>query len=87
MEVFKIKFKDADKISEEAFENWKQYGRIRRLAKKVDPYACTFENNGEMRIALSTGQTIGADKLVHLSDLGASSYINLIFAIGRSAAE
>ena len=81
--MFKIKFKDVDKISEEAFENWKQYGRIRRLAKKVDPYACTFENNGEMRIALSTGQTIGADKLMHLSDDGASAFIYLIYTIGK----
>ena len=37
------------------FEAFSEYGRIRSIAKDVDPYSMTFENSNKLYVALSSG--------------------------------
>jgi len=64
-----------------AFENFQQYGRIRNIAKRVDPYSITFENNGELYVAISSGQTIKAEKFKHMSDNAVNYWLQLLLNI------
>jgi len=64
-----------------AYENFQQYGRIRNIAKKIDPYSITFENNGELYVAISSGQTIRAEKFKHMSDDAVNYWLQLLLNI------
>lgn len=64
-----------------AFENFQQYGRIRNIAKRVDPYSITFENNGELYVAISSGQTIKAEKFKHMSDNAVNYWLQLLLNV------
>ena len=64
-----------------AFENFQQYGRIRDIAKRVDPYSITFENKGELYVAISSGQTIKAEKFKHMSDNAVNYWLQLLLNI------
>lgn len=64
-----------------AFENFQQYGRIREIAKRVDPYSITFENNGELYVAISSGQTIKAEKFKHMSDNAVNYWLQLLLNV------
>lgn len=69
-----------------AFENFQQYGRIRNIAKSIDPYSMTFENNGELYIAISSGQIIRAEKFKHMSDNAVKHWLKLLLNIRGIAA-
>lgn len=69
-----------------AFENFQQYGRIRNIAKKIDPYSITFENNGELYVAISSGQTIRAEKFKHMTDDAVKHWLKLLLNIRGIAA-
>lgn len=69
-----------------AFENFQQYGRIRNIAKRVDPYSITFENNGELYVAIRSGQTIRAEKFKHMSDDAVKHWLKLLLNIRGIAA-
>lgn len=64
-----------------AYENFQQYGRIREIAKRVDPYSITFENNGELYVAISSGQTIKAEKFKHMSDNAVNYWLQLLLNV------
>lgn len=64
-----------------AHENFQQYGRIRRIAKSIDPYSITFENNGELYVAISSGQIIRAEKFKHMSDNAVNYWLQLLLNI------
>ena len=64
-----------------AFENFQQYGRIRNIAKSVDPYSMTFENNNTLYVALSSGQVVAAEKFKNMKDSMVSNWLNLLFTI------
>ena len=68
------------------FENFQQYGRIRNIAKSIDPYSITFENNGELYVAISSGQTIRAEKFKHMSDDAVKHWLKLLLNIRGIAA-
>lgn len=68
------------------YENFQQYGRIRRIAKSIDPYSITFENNGELYVAISSGQTIKAEKFKHMSDDAVKHWLKLLLNIRGIAA-
>lgn len=69
-----------------AFENFLQFGRIRDIAKSVDPYSMTFENNDELYVAISSGQTIRAEKFKHMSDDAVKHWLKLLLNIRGIAA-
>ena len=68
------------------FENFQQYGRIRNIAKSIDPYSITFENNRELYVAISSGQTIRAEKFKHMSDDAVKHWLKLLLNIRGIAA-
>lgn len=63
------------------FEAFSEYGRIRRIAKSIDPYSMTFENNNKMYVALSSGQVVAAEKFKSMKDSTVSNWLNLLFTI------
>lgn len=63
------------------FEAFSEYGRIRRIAKSIDPYSITFENNGELYVAISSGQTIKAEKFKHMSDDAVKHWLTLLLNV------
>ena len=63
------------------YENFLQFGRIRNIAKSVDPYSMTFENNDQLYIAISSGQTIRAEKFKQMSDDVVKHWLKLLLNI------
>lgn len=63
------------------YENFLQFGRIREIAKRIDPYSITFENNGELYVAISSGQTIKAEKFKHMSDNAVNYWLQLLLNV------
>ena len=63
------------------YENFLQFGRIRNIAKSVDPYSMTFENNDQLYVAISSGQTIRAEKFKHMSDDAVKHWLKLLLNI------
>ena len=63
------------------FEAFSEYGRIRRIAKSIDPYSMTFENNNKLYVALSSGQVVAAEKFKSMKDSTVSTWLNLLFTI------
>lgn len=63
------------------FEAFSEYGRIRRIAKSIDPYSMTFENNNKLYVALSSGQVVAAEKFKSMKDSMVSNWLNLLFTI------
>ncbi len=64
------------------FERFKEHGRLREISKKVDPYSLVFENNNHLYVALSTGQSVAADKFHDVSDAAVFSWLTVLFTIG-----
>ena len=64
-----------------AYENFLQFGRIRNIAKSIDPYSMTFENNDQLYVAISSGQTIRAEKFKHMSDDAVKHWLKLLLNI------
>lgn len=67
-------------------ENFLQFGRIRKIAKSIDPYSMTFENNGQLYVAISSGQTIRAEKFKHMTDDAVKHWLKLLLNIRGIAA-
>ena len=63
------------------FEAFSEYGRIRRIAKSIDPYSMTFENNNKLYVALSSGQVVAAEKFKSMKDSMVSNWLNLLSTI------
>ena len=63
------------------FERFQLYGRIRNIAKSVDCYSCTFENNNKIYVALSSGQVISAEKFALISDRAVKIWLQLLLNI------
>ena len=68
------------------YENFLQFGRIRNIAKSVDPYSMTFENNDQLYVAISSGQTIRAEKFKNMSDDAVKHWLKLLLNIRGIAA-
>ena len=63
------------------FEAFSEYGRIRRIAKSIDPYSMTFENNNKLYVALSSGQVVRAEKFQHMTDDTVKHWLKFLFDI------
>ena len=70
------------KLYPEEYEAWRQYGRIRRIAKEVDPYSMTFERDNKLYVAISSGHVIKADKFKMQSDDAVRDWLKLMLDIG-----
>lgn len=68
------------------FEAFSEYGRIRRIAKSIDPYSMTFENNNQLYVALSSKQVVAAEKFKHMSDDAVKHWLKLLLNIRGIAA-
>lgn len=64
------------------FERFREHGRLREISKKVDPYSLVYENNNHLYVALSTGQSVAADKFHDLSDDAVHNWLKVLFTIG-----
>ena len=64
------------------FERFQEYGRIRRIAKEVDPYSMTFERDKKLYVAISSGHVIKADKFRTQSDDAVRDWLKLMLDIG-----
>lgn len=63
------------------FEAFSEYGRIRRIAKSIDPYSMIFENNNKLYVTLSSGQVVAAEKFKNMKDSMVSNWLKLLFTI------
>ena len=63
------------------FEAFSEYGRIRRIAKSIDPYSMTFEKDNKLYVALSSGQVVAAEKFKSMKDSTVMTWLNLLFTI------
>ena len=63
------------------FERFQEYGRIRRIAKKVDPYSLTIERDNKIYVVLSSKQIISADKFHGMRDAAVFGWLNMLFTI------
>ena len=64
------------------FERFQEHGRLRQISKDVDPYSLVFENNDHLYIALSSGQTVSADKFHGMRDFAVYSWLKVLLTIG-----
>ena len=64
------------------YERFVEYGRIRRIAKEVDPYSITFERDNILYVAISSDHVIKADKFKIQSDDAVRDWIKLMLDIG-----
>lgn len=63
------------------FEAFSEYGRIRRIAKSIDPYSMTFEKDNKLYVALSSGQVVAAEKFKGMKDSTVLNWLNLLFTV------
>lgn len=64
------------------FDEFAEFGRIRQIAKDVDPYSMVFrDDTGRMFVALSSGMTIQADKFKSMKDSMVYFWLKMIFTI------
>ena len=64
------------------YERFQEHGRLRQISKDVDPYSLVYENNNHLYVALSTGQSVAADKFQTISDAAVKSWLTVLFTIG-----
>lgn len=63
------------------FEAFSEYGRIRRIAKSIDPYSMTFEKDNKLYVSLSSGQVVAAEKFKGMKDSTVLNWLNLLFTV------
>lgn len=68
---------------QEQFINFVEYGRMRWIIKRIDKYACVYENDNKLYAALSTGQTISLDKYKGIKDDAVASWLTVLYTIGN----
>ena len=69
---------------QEAFNSWIEYGRLRRICKSIDCYACVFENNNNKRYAaFSTGLVIGLDKFKGIKSETVKGWLLALYLISK----
>lgn len=64
------------------YERFQEHGRLRQISKDVDPYSLVYENNNHLYVALSTGQSVAADKFHGMRDFAVYSWLKVLFTIG-----
>ena len=72
---------DPEDAKDNAYINFLQFGRIREIAKEVDCYSLTFEHDNQLYVAISSGQTIRAEKFKHMSDNAIKHWLKLLLNI------
>ena len=72
---------DPENAEDNAYINFLQFGRIREIAKDVDEYSLTFEHDNQLYVAISSGQTIRAEKFKHMTDDAVKHWLQLLFDI------
>lgn len=72
---------DSEDAKDNAYINFLQFGRIREIAKEVDCYSLTFEHDNQLYVAISSGQTIKAEKFKHMSDDAVKHWLKLLLNI------
>ena len=72
---------DPEDAKDNAYINFLQFGRIREIAKEVDCYSLTFEHDNQLYVAISSGQTVRAEKFKHMSDEAVKHWLQLLFNI------
>lgn len=68
---------------DEGFEDFVELGRIRRIVKGIDPYACIYENNGKKYAAFSSGLTVGIDKFRGIKSDTVRGWLLALYMISR----
>lgn len=68
---------------QEAFNSWIEYGRLRRICKSIDCYACVFENNNKRYAAFSTGLVIGLDKFKGIKSETVKGWLLALYLISK----
>ena len=63
------------------FERFQEYGRLKKIARDADPYSCIYENNKHLYIALSSDQTVRADKFHYMKDSTVFNWLRLLLNI------
>ena len=63
------------------FERFQEYGRIRSIAKDIDPYSLTIEKDNKLYVILSSKQVIDADKFHLMKDSTVHTWLKLLFDI------
>lgn len=69
--------------NEKAFEDFIEYGRMRRIIKSIDDYGVVYEHNRQLYAALSTGQTVALDKFRGIKSEAVKSWIEVLYTIGK----
>ena len=72
---------DPEDAKDNAYINFLQFGRIREIAKEVDCYSLTFEHDNQLYVAISSGQTIRAEKFKYMSDDAVKHWLKLLLNI------
>lgn len=85
-ELEKVLGLDPEDSKDNAYINFLQFGRIREIAKEVDCYSLTFEHDNQLYVAISSGQTIRAEKFKHMSDDAVKHWLKLLLNIRGIAA-
>ena len=66
------------------FERFQEHGRLRRIAKSIDKYACVFERDNHMYVVFSTGQVLNADHLHDRSDNAVYGWLTTLYYIRKA---
>lgn len=72
---------ELDPDQDSAYLNFLQFGRIREIAKDVDEYSLTFEHDNQLYVAISSGQTVRAEKFKHMSDDAVKHWLTLLLNV------
>lgn len=72
-----------NEATDEAFADFIEYGRIRRIVKSVDPYACVYARDDKMYAAFSTGQTIACNKFRGIKSEAVRGWLLALYLIRR----
>ena len=68
---------------QEGFEDFAEYGRIRRIVKSIDPYGCVFYHAGQRYAAFSTGLTVCCEKYKGLKTEAVRGWLAALYLISR----
>lgn len=68
---------------QKGFADFVEYGRLRRICKSIDSYACLFENNNKRYAAFSTGLVVGLDKFKGIKNETVKGWLLALYLISK----
>ena len=70
-------------LTQEDYNSWIEYGRMRRIVKSIDCYACVYERDGKRFAAFSTGLTVQLDKFKGISTPTVKGWLLALYLISK----